>query len=316
MHDWLEQYQQQLSHLLTQKKLPHAILLHGVKAVGKYKLASWLSQLLHCQSAHYEPIKSRYISCGKCKYCQLYLQKTHPDHQEIVIEKNTIGVDNIRQLTSFLEKKAQLGINKTIIINQAEKMTIAAANALLKTLEEPSDNSTIVLLTDDIDILLPTIISRCSVIAIRPKASSDFLSGEHLVNANDFINITQQPELLDEKIKIEYQQFIKQLLSYLYTQQCFNDVVTLFVENSHSYRWFEKLIIYLQRAQAGWQATFIPELKEELTQALQIPRDKLWAIYQELLIAKKQLKQFNQVNKQFISEKLLINCSNILIGAG
>ena len=133
-------------------------MITGIAGAGKLALAQWLRRLINCQ----QPVgKNNQILqvCDQCKTCLLMQSNTLPDHLNLQAEKNSLGVDEVRQANGFLQKTAQLGMYKTVLIDHAEMMTPAAANALLKTLEEPTDYSVIVLVTDDIDSLLPTIIS-------------------------------------------------------------------------------------------------------------------------------------------------------------
>ncbi len=311
MVNWLVEYQQQFSHLLKQQKLPHAILLQGLAGSGKQALATWLTQLLHCQSPHYHQSEKVYSACQQCKHCLLYQQKNYPDHQVIKSDKNTIGVDEIRQISHFLEKKAQLGLNKTVIVADAQKMTIAAANALLKTLEEPTNNSTIILLTADAASLLPTVISRCRVLTITPPVGRELLTNKEQ-SVDLYINISQLPELNDKAIAQEFVHFTQTFIKYFRYQQDFDTLVTLLAENPHGYRWFEKILTNLLRFHSGWeinQSLFTPD---ELAWLTALAQEKWWKTYQLLLNTNKQIKQLNQVNKQFISEKLLLDCASIM----
>jgi DNA polymerase-3 subunit delta' len=199
---------------------------------------------------------------------------------------------------------------KTIVIENAEKMTTSAANALLKTLEEPSDNSLIILLTSDIDSLLPTIISRCRIINIKPENSEEF--SEAKKNRDPFANASQWAELNDEIIREQYTDFLTKLVNYLRLQQDFDNIVTLLVNNQYAYRWFEKIITNIMRQQQQWVIAPLALSAANICWLQQINTQTLWQIYQLLLQTNKQLKLLPQANKQFIIEKLLINCLSLL----
>ena len=174
MHSWLEQQQLLLSKQISQIKLPHAILINGVDGAGKSELSQWLIKVLSCTQP--EKIQNILTPCESCKSCLLQRSNTYPDHLLIESGGKSIGVDQVRQASRFFEKTAQIGHCKTSLITAAHNMTISAANALLKTLEEPNPDNYIVLLTSELETLLPTIISRCFIIDIRPPVGEALLA--------------------------------------------------------------------------------------------------------------------------------------------
>ncbi|MCC8341219.1 DNA polymerase III subunit delta' [Pseudomonas stutzeri] len=135
----------------------HAYLLHGPAGIGKRLLAEQLMALLLCQ----RPVEAR--ACGKCKACQLLAAQTHPDHYVLGPEEvdKAIRVDQVRDLVGFVTQTAQLGGRKVILLEPAEAMNLNAANALLKSLEEPSGDTVLLLISHQPSRLLPTIKSRC-----------------------------------------------------------------------------------------------------------------------------------------------------------
>lgn len=137
----------------------HAYLLHGPVGIGKRSLAQHFAHYLLCQA----PLAS--ARCGQCKSCLLVNAGTHPDFYQLTPaeDKKTVGVDEVRDLIDFIGKTAQLGGNKLILVAEpaVEEMTLAASNALLKSLEEPTRNTVLLLVSDQPSRLLPTIKSRC-----------------------------------------------------------------------------------------------------------------------------------------------------------
>ncbi len=135
----------------------HAYLLHGPAGIGKRLLAEQLMALLLCQ----RPVDAR--ACGECKACQLLAAQTHPDHYVLEPEEvdKAIRVDQVRDLVGFVTQTAQLGGRKVILLEPAEAMNLNAANALLKSLEEPSGDTVLLLISHQPSRLLPTIKSRC-----------------------------------------------------------------------------------------------------------------------------------------------------------
>jgi DNA polymerase-3 subunit delta' len=131
--------------------------LHGPKGIGKRALAQRLMALLLCQRPLAED------ACGTCKSCMLLAAGTHPDNYVLEPEEadKAIKVDQVRDLVSFVVQTAQLGGRKVVLIEPVEAMNINAANALLKSLEEPSGNTVLLLVSHQPSRLLPTIKSRC-----------------------------------------------------------------------------------------------------------------------------------------------------------
>jgi DNA polymerase-3 subunit delta' len=345
MQPWLITQQLLLSQQILNDKLPHALLITGVSGSGKSALAKWLINLLSCQ----QPVKSLQngtfeqalseqavlsqthtanvllSACQQCKHCQLQHSETYPDHKGIVASKATIGVDEIRTATRFLEKTAQLGLSKTVLVTRAEIMTISAANALLKTLEEPSDHSVIVLLTHEPDLLLPTIISRCQMISIRPfsgAALADSIQGTvsnknpsstngSSASTNGFINLTQLPELSDDSIKKEFVSFQQNYIDFIFNNHSSQLVLKQLKDNEYSMRWLEKITVNFMRTEYVDGTLFL--LDKSTLSALKehFNHDRLWKTYQLILQCNKALKSYVQINRQYTLEKLLVDIKNI-----
>lgn len=143
--------------LAGRQRHAHAYLLHGPAGIGKRALAEQLMALLLCQ----RPVAQR--ACGTCKGCLLLAVQTHPDHYILEPEEadKAIRVDQVRQLVGFVTQTAQLGGRKVVLLEPAEAMNLNAANALLKSLEEPAGDTVLLLISHQPSRLLPTIKSRC-----------------------------------------------------------------------------------------------------------------------------------------------------------
>ncbi len=162
---WLAPIYQQLVQLAWQQQLHHALLFCGPQGVGKQLLAEQVAHFLMCQ----QPVATE--ACGICKSCLLFKAGHHPDLHRVTVE-NSIGVDQIRDISQFMQGAPQQGGARVVLLPSADKMTEAAANALLKTLEEPGQNSFLVLQTAHDDLLLPTIISRCQRWFVSPQLNA------------------------------------------------------------------------------------------------------------------------------------------------
>jgi len=300
MHSWLEQQQLLLSKQITQVKLPHAILINGVQGAGKDELAQWLIQTLSC--AKPERFQQILMPCKMCKSCLLHVSKTYPDHLHIESNGKSIGVDQVRQASRFSEKTAQIGHCKTTLLTSAHNMTVSAANALLKTLEEPNANNYIVLLTSELETLLPTIISRCFVIDIRPPVGEKLLAELKQSGTDPFVNLSHLKELSDPVVNEKYQDFENSFFSFLQREPIKrSELLALLNDNIDSVRWLEKVMVKLMRQHYNW-------LEGESL----LNEQQIWSIYQLVLSAIKQLKLLMQANKQFLFEKLFVDISAVL----
>lgn len=158
-----EQLKEHLQSAIKANKVSHAYIINGDRCAGKEFIAGIFAMALQCERGGEEP-------CQECHSCKQALSKSQPDIIRLVHEKpNTIGVEDIRkQITGDMGIKPYSSPRKIYIINEGEKMTIQAQNALLKTLEEPPEYGVILILTSNVNMLLPTIVSRCVVLHMRP----------------------------------------------------------------------------------------------------------------------------------------------------
>lgn len=158
---WLEAARQSLVAYTEAGRVPHALLIHGPAGVGKTLLATEFARQLLCVGEA--------PACGECESCHLFAVGNHPDYQIIIPDEpgKVIKVDIVRKLITDLSLKPQYSSHRVLLINPADQMNISSANALLKTLEEPSDRTVLILVADRPGRLLPTIHSRCQKLAIR-----------------------------------------------------------------------------------------------------------------------------------------------------
>lgn len=160
-----EQIKEHLQNAISAKKISHAYIINGEKSSGKEFIARVFAMTLQCEKGGTEP-------CQECHSCKQALSDNQPDIIYVSHEKpNTISVDDIRaQINNDIAIKPYSSPYKIYIMNEAEKMTPQAQNAILKTLEEPPEYAVIMLLTSNVNGLLPTILSRCVVLNMKPVA--------------------------------------------------------------------------------------------------------------------------------------------------
>lgn len=160
-----DQLKENLQKALQYRKISHAYIINGERSSGKEFIADIFAMALECESEEKRP-------CEVCHSCKQALHGNHPDIKKVTHEKpNTISVEDIReQINGDIMIKPYSGPYKIYIMNEGEKMTPQAQNALLKTLEEPPEYAVIIILTTQVEALLPTILSRCIVLNMRPVA--------------------------------------------------------------------------------------------------------------------------------------------------
>lgn len=178
IHPWNLDLFRQLSS--NRERMPHALLLHGPAGVGKLDLGLALAQWVLCESP------GPAGACGVCDACNWFLHGNHPDYRFLepkeeetdesgkVTRKASkeIKVEQVREITDFLNLSAHRGGWRTAVIHPAEYMNAAAANALLKTLEEPPAYVLLILVSHQPARLLPTVRSRCRKVVIGLPAAS------------------------------------------------------------------------------------------------------------------------------------------------
>ena len=155
---WQEDIWAGLMARVRDDRLPHALLLTGAAGIGKGDFASRLAEALLCQ----DPTEDG-SACGQCQACALLAAGSHPDFRRVAPpeDKKVIPIDTIRAVGEFFALTSQYGGRQVAVIQPAEAMNPAAANALLKTLEEPTPGALLILVCNQPSRLLPTIRSRC-----------------------------------------------------------------------------------------------------------------------------------------------------------
>lgn len=156
-----------LQKAIKARKISHAYMITGEAGIGKKSLVQAFALRLFCEKDNDNP-------CMKCHACKQVISKNHPDLLYLTHEKpSSIGVDDIRQqIQNTVPIRPYSGRYKVYVVDEAEKMTVQAQNALLKTIEEPPHYVIIFLLTANPDIFLPTILSRCVQLKLNPLKDS------------------------------------------------------------------------------------------------------------------------------------------------
>jgi DNA polymerase III subunit delta' len=174
---WHAEHWARLQARRQRDALPHALLMCGMAGLGKRAFAQRFVQGLLCQ----QPVDGD--ACGRCRSCLLFVAGTHPDVVSLSfglrkdgVQRSEIVVDQIRELSARLAMSSQFGGWQIVCIDPADAMNAAAANALLKTLEEPSAQTMLILLADAQWRLPQTIRSRCQRIEFHLPAEAQALA--------------------------------------------------------------------------------------------------------------------------------------------
>lgn len=209
-HEWAVQM---LHEHITKNRLRHAYLLTGPQGIGKRTLAQQLAKVINCPNpiAPGEP-------CQTCRTCTQIEHLQHPDLTLVQAEQEggTLKVDQVRQLQHSLALAPYETKHRIAILLRFEEAHPSAANALLKTLEEPPGKAILLLTASDTESLLPTIVSRCEVLRLRPLPIEHVATGlqerwqvppeqAHLLahisggRPGHALNLFQQPERLEQR---------------------------------------------------------------------------------------------------------------------
>lgn len=172
LYQWQLNPWQRFTQQYQQQRVPHAVILTGVGGLGQLTLAEQMVMLVLCEE------QSLDAPCGKCHNCQLLFAGNHPDHTVIKPEEvgKQIKIEQIRGLKHKQTLTASVSRWKTAIVTPAEAMNLNASNSLLKLLEEPQQNTLLILISAAPAHLPITVLSRCQRISLMPPSTEDALS--------------------------------------------------------------------------------------------------------------------------------------------
>lgn len=316
LHPWTRD----LWHELTgdRARLPHALLLHGPKGIGKRALAAELARWLLCE----QPGPAG--ACGQCKACGWFEQGGHPDFKliepaaEAAEEEagkkggKNITIKEIRELGDFLGLVSHQGGWRVVLIQPAESLNAAAANALLKTLEEPPANVLLILVAHQPRRLPATVLSRCRKLALGLPTREQALAWLHdqgLEEATALLDeVGGAPLLALECAESERQARRKRFLAGL-ARPGADDLSRLAQEAQQrveeAWGWLTRWQYDLLAIQAGGQARYFPEAESALRKlAARARPEALWQCLQELIAAGRWLR--HPLNGQLLLESWLL----------
>lgn len=312
---WQRQAWSHLCQYFTQNRLPQALLITGQAGLGKQQLADQFAFSLLCSTPQPD-----FLNCGRCDSCLLNAAQTHPDYTLIKPEEpgKAITIGQIRNLVSRLTLKPQFEAHRVVTINPAEQMNTAAANAFLKCLEEPSERTIILLITDKPSRLPATIVSRCQKLAIaRPdKDVHDAWLRQQGIpdNLELLYGLSQGAPLLAQSYANEK--------TLLLRNQCFSAWMAVAKQQNHPVIVAEDWIKLPESSLLFWITSWIvdlikccyhakpvklsnPDLYEHLKElSQQLELKGIYKLYDLLLLSRQKLD--TQINKLSMFEEILI----------
>ncbi len=300
IYPWHKTTWQQFSHAYFKNHLPHAILIAGARGVGKADFSKRMVKSLLCHN----PVAETMQACGDCRGCRTLESGANPDFFNIQLleGKQQIGVNQIRELSDFLPLSRSFNAYRVVLINQIETMNQNAANSLLKSLEEPADNTVIILTTDYLSKIIPTIISRSQILSLAlPKkdVAIDWIKSQKPDFDDDFIHqileISSGSPLLALNTD---QETLNSKIDFL------SDIDSVAKQNKSITEVAKKWEKYDQSSLLNWQLIQVQkEIKSNLTASSNTTDNLRWKLYQQLLDTKKIIH--TSVNS-------LINLENML----
>lgn len=324
-YPWLNiPYHQLVVHYATGRG-HHALLLHAAAGNGDDTLAYALSRWLLCQQRNGEKI------CGECHSCRLMLAGNHPDYHLLVPEKgkNSVGIEPIRQVIERLYSHAQQGGAKVIWLSQAELLTEAAANALLKTLEEPPEKTYFLLGCREPSRLLATLRSRClywHLASPDEQLSMQWLSRHAAGNPIEHLTALRlhdgAPIAAEQLLQPERWQQRSALCSALSAALPQHDMLSLLPVLSHldvgeRLHWLCALLVDAMKWQQGAPSHVLNQDQQPLVHQLasRLSGISMPQIVQQWLICRHQLLSVVGVNRELLLTEQLLGWEQMLSAA-
>jgi len=308
---WQAAQWQRLLQQQSDGKLPHAIMLTGPSGIGKLQFAQAKAQQLLCLA----PISG--ASCGRCKGCELSAAGTHPDLFVLRPEDGSrvIKIDQVRRLTDFVAKTSQQGGMKLALIEPVESLNINAANALLKSLEEPSAGTLLLLVSHVPSQVMATIRSRCQQVdfALPDRAaalewltplSAGLADPEYLLTCAGGAPVAARA--LMEGDQLDARQQLAHALVEIAKQQMSPLDVAAKLSKREPLEVLASMMQWLQMA-IRQNALTIDNLEPVVLVLADVPQVIVFRFWDKLVSVKRQLLSMANPNKQLLLEELLLD---------
>ena len=322
IYPWQQQQWTLFSNMMQANSLPHALMLSGTEGIGKHEFARSLAAGIICSSPTPDG-----MACGECKHCSLLQAQTFPDYVQLAPEDDNkaISVDDIRELIAKLHLTRHFDAYKVALIECAEKMNTNAANALLKTLEEPPEKTIIILVSSQPLSLPATIRSRCQLVNFYPPTDDEAMNWLKGVSSDvqwePLLRVAQgaplqavqyhESELIDQRITV-VQGFLE-----VFESNANPMVIAAKIEVvpfALCFQWIQAVIVDLIRIKAAENPITLenPDFYRSLlalAPRIQVP---LLLEFWELLIERKRMFD-NSLNRRLYAESLLIRTHKLAL---
>jgi len=325
MYSWQAKIFDQIIELHSKNALPHALLLSSDPGCGVDEMALYLANALLCE----EPLGGQAKPCGQCRSCLLYKAGTHPDYMiaQPPEGKHVLNIDAVREMIEFVHVTSTF-TNKVVVIQPADAMNEASSNAILKILEEPSDDTFLIMVSTAKHLLLPTIISRCqkwhvpisdhnqAVEWLNSQTDQSEEAVKLALQQSNFQPIRALSFLQDDDISFQQrvidglqQMFKRQIspvqLSSNWQKENLNQIL-FWLQN-----WLST-IIKLQTAKMGDHQVFEGNKRIIAFTAKQSDPEQLFAFYNKVQRYNLSLNKQQNLNSQLILEDILIGWHNLI----
>ena len=273
LYPWVVPTYHKISQTFSEGLGHHALLIKADQGLGAERLFDALTKRIMCQTPDN-------ASCGHCHACHLMATHSHPDFHVLASQEGKdIGVDQVRAINEVVSQHAQQNGNKLVYIQDAERLTEAAANALLKTLEEPRPNTYFLLQTEPASSLLATIYSRCQVwnVPLPTEAEAlNWLSSQFQAETSELLTALAMNlgrpllalETLQQGLIEQRKNFLRQF--WLFYRRSSPLEILPFFEKERTIQQVDWILAFLSDAikykleiQSGWQTL---DLKTGVTQ--------------------------------------------------
>lgn len=309
-----------LQNSLLKNRVAHAYLFEGEKGTGKTEISYLFAKSLLCENptSNFEP-------CEECRNCKRITSGNHPDVHYIEPDGLSIKKEQIKALQEEFSMKSVESNRKVYMIADADKMSVSAANSLLKFLEEPSSDTVAILMTEQGQRMLPTIISRCQVLtftSLSPENVKQKLIEEGLQPQLSSV-ISQITQNVEEGLALSHDDWFVQapkIVVKLYEMLKHNSVKALIFLQTDWFSHFKereqldkgldlllliyKDLLYIQLDKKD-HVIFQNKIHEFESHALQISQRRLADCMSTILEAKKRLA--SNTNPQLLMEQLVLN---------
>jgi DNA polymerase III subunit delta' len=306
LYPWQNQVWQQFVELKQQQRLPHALLLTGVHGLGKNSFTQKLTKSVLCISDNDD-------ACDVCHSCQLFEAGNHPDHIEIKPEETgkQIKIEQIRQLINKQQLTPTVSTWKTVVISPAYAMNVNANNSLLKLLEEPQQNTLIVLVTSKPEQMPITVKSRCQNIHMTTPSFNEAI--EWISQSSDYQkdNVTEKIlrlakgaplaaiEMLDSQGAEQYQQI----------DQDFNEILSIRVNPimlATKWQQFDLTQVINQLQYNVKDRIISTQVEANDNPTSRAENKQYWKVLDCIIETTKLLSSQNNINKTLLIESFIV----------